>query len=154
MEILYIGSICDNEVFAERTSKSKIKPSAAPQAFEGAILKGFRALDGVSLTVLSAESIAPYPHGNKLLLKARKDIVEGYEVNIVPAINLPLLKQLTHAKNTKRRVKKWLNKTKGTSRCVLMYGIYPLVAKEVIEICHKNDCKVVPIVTDVPAAIF
>ncbi len=154
MEILYIGSICDKEVFAERTSKSKIKPSAAPQAFEGAILKGFRAQENVSLTVLSAESIAPYPHGNKLMLKARIDSIEGYEVNIVPAINLPLLKQLTHAKNTKKHVQKWLGKTKGTSRCVLMYGIYPLVAREVIEICHKNDCKVIPIVTDIPAAML
>ena len=154
MEILYIGSICDKDVFAERASKSEIKPSAAPQAFEGAILKGFRALEGVSLTVLSAESIAPYPHGNKLFLKERKDQIEGYEVNIVPAINLPLLKQFTHAKNTKKRVKNWLKKTEGENRCVLMYGIYPLVAKVVIEICHKNGCKVIPIVTDVPATML
>lgn len=154
MEILYIGSICDAKVFADRVENSQIKPSSAPQSFEGAILKGFHNQTGVNLTAMSAESIAPYPHGSELLLKHRKDVVEGYNISIIPAINLPVLKQFSHAFNAKRMVKKWLKETEGKQRCVLMYGIYPAMAKAVLAESHKHNCKVAAIVTDVPAAMM
>lgn len=155
MEILYIGSICDAKVFADRVENSQIKPSSAPQSFEGAILKGFRSQSVVNLTAISAESIAPYPHGSELLLKRRIDVIEGFDVSIIPAINLPVLKQFSHAFNAKRMVKKWLKETEGKQRCILMYGIYPAMAKAVLEESHRHNCKVASsIVTDVPAAMM
>lgn len=154
MEVLYIGSICDAKVFTDRVEKSHIKPSSAPQSFEGAILKGFRYQTDVNLTVMSAESIAPYPHGSELLLKRRIDVVEGYDVSIIPSVNLPVLKQFMHAFNAKRMVKKWLKGAEERQRCILMYGIYPAIAKAVLAESHKHNCKVVAIVTDVPAAMM
>lgn len=123
MKILYIGSICNNQIFETNNRESKLKVSSAPQHFESAILKGISSISDIDLSCISAECTATYPNGNRLLLNHRKDIIEnGLEVEITSAINLPFLKPYTHALSVGKLVKEWLityqnTNFKGSPQC-------------------------------------
>ena len=90
MKLFYFGSVCSDEIFNQTVAKSKVKPSASAQNFENALLKGLGAIDGLEICAASAESIAMYPGGNRLILNKRVDkITDGVCTNIVSAFNLP-----------------------------------------------------------------
>lgn len=155
MKIFYFGSVCDNTVFNETVNKSRVKPSASAQNFEYALINGFSENSEIKITAVSAESIAIFPNGNRLILKKRRDrLTENITTDIVPAVNLPLLKQYFHAHGTVKRFKKWQKHNAESDKCVLTYGIYPSVAKKMIKACKKYDCKIFSIITDVPETMF
>ena len=153
MKLLYIGSICDNYHFIQTVNRSKIKPSAAPQNFESAILKGLSSYEDVELECLSLESIATYPNGYKLYLERRKDkLINNIETHIIPAINLPFIKPYMHSKGVAVEVKNWMLRNEGTSnKCVFIYGFYATVFKEIINLCNHYKCKCFIMVTDLPS---
>lgn len=155
MKIFYFGSVCSNEIFNETVAKSKVKPSASAQNFENALLKGF-AENKIDVTVASAESIASFPNGNRLYLKKRKDVLSNsYVADIVPALNLPIIKNHCHAAGVKRLLKKWLEENRDdTDKCVFAYGIYPAVVKRLQKICTRYGCEIFAVITDVPSTMF
>ena len=73
MKIFYFGSICSDEIFNYTVEKSKVKPASSAQNFEKALIKGFYEND-IDLTIVSAESIATFPNGNRIYLKKREEI--------------------------------------------------------------------------------
>ena len=156
MKLFYFGSVCSNEVFNETVAQSRVKPSASAQNFETALIKGFSEHEGTEVTIASAESIAMFPGGNRLFLKKRKDVLtERCFANIIPAINLPLLKQVGHANGAAKLLKKWLRDNESEQeKCVLLYGIYPAVAQKLLQVCRAHNCKIFALITDVPSTMF
>jgi len=156
MKLFYFGSVCSDEIFNQTVAKSKVKPSASAQNFESALLSGLGAIEGLELCAASAESIAMYPGGNRLFLNKRTDeICNSVFTNIIPALNLPFLKQKGHTFGVAKLLKKWLRANLCESnKCVLVYGIYPAVVKKIQKLCKKYDCKCFAVVTDVPATMF
>lgn len=154
MKMFYFGSVCANSVFNETVQKSRVKPSASAQTFENALVKGL-VENGCDLTVVSAESIAIYPGGNRLLLKPRQDALQsGCTAHILPAVNLPFFKQQCHAYGAKRRLLKWLRENGAEEKCVLVYGLYPAVVKQLQSVCRRHGCKIFAVITDVPSTMF
>ena len=153
MRILYIGSICNESEFEATNNRSKVKVSSAPQHFEAAILKGLSSVQGVNLTCISAECIATYPNGCKFFLSERIDNLEnGLTTKIAPAINLPFLKPIMHAKAVGKMVEKWLRNNQSTNdKCVFLYGFYTAVAEKTFKICKKYGCKCFTMITDMPS---
>lgn len=156
MKLFYFGSVCSQEVFNKTVETSKNPPSASAQNFETALLKGFGACENLNITAVSAESIAMYPGGNRIILNKRTDrIAENVYTSIVPAINLPFIKQLCHANGTAKMLKKWLKENRDESeKCVLSYGLYPAVAKKMQSLCKKYNCKCFCLITDIPKTMF
>lgn len=156
MKIFYCGSVCGGDVFNKTVAESKIKPSASAQNFETALIKGFSACDGVEVTVASAESIAAFPNGNRLFLKKRKDrLTSDITADIVPAINLPYIKNVCHANGTAALFRRWLKTCKADEhKCAFLYGLYPGVAKKMLKECRKSGCSIFAVITDVPATMF
>ena len=156
MKLFYFGSVCAQAVFDKTVRESKRPPSASAQNFETALLKGLHVCDGTELTAVSAESIAMYPGSDRVLLGRRRDeILPGVVTDIVPAINLPVIKQWCHARGTAKRLKKWLKENReDPDKCVFSYGIYPSVTKKLQRLCQKYNCKCVCLITDVPKTMF
>lgn len=156
MKLFYFGSVCAQDVFDETVKKSKTKPSASAQNFELAFIKGLSSLNGVITTVVSAESISTFPGGNRLFLRKRIDpLTDQCAANIVPAVNLPGIKQFNHAHGAGKLLKKWLKANSDcTDKCVVVYGLYPAVAKKLQKLCKKYGCKISIIVADVPSTMF
>lgn len=156
MKIFYCGSVCGGDVFNKTVAESKVKPSASAQNFETALIKGFSACDGVEVTVASAESVAAFPNGNRLFLKKRKDkLTSDITADIVPAINLPYIKNVCHANGTAALFRRWLKTCKADEpKCAFLYGLYPGVAKKMLKECRKSGCSIFAVITDVPATMF
>ncbi len=156
MKLFYFGSVCAQEIFNKTVKNSKNPPSASAQSFETALIKGLGTIEDLEITSASAESIAMYPGSNRVFLTKRIDeIASGVKTNIVPAINLPLIKQFNHASGTAKLLKKWLKYNKNeTDKCVLSYGLYPAVAKKLQQLCKKYNCKCVCLITDIPKTMF
>lgn len=156
MKIFYCGSVCGGDVFNKTVAESKVKPSASAQNFETALIKGFSACDGVEVTVASAESVAAFPNGNRLFLKKRKDrLTSDITADIVPAINLPYIKNVCHANGTAALFRRWLKTCKADElKCAFLYGLYPSVAKRMLKECRKSGCSIFAVITDVPATMF
>ena len=141
MKLFYFGSVCSNEVFNNTVAKSKVKPSASAQNFESSLIKGFSNNPDVEVFVASAESISIFPGGNRLFLKKRRDVLtDKITANIIPAINLPAIKQCNHAKGAVKLFKKWLKENNDEkNKCVLIYGIYPKVVESMQKVCKKYN---------------
>ena len=156
MKLFYFGSVCSELKFNETVEKSRVKPSASAQNFESALIRGVSTHEDVELTVAAAESIAAFPGGNRLFLNRRKDVLtQTCTANIIPAINLPLLKQWGHACGAGRLLKKWLKENRNQAdKCVLVYGLYPAVAKKLLRLCRNHNCGIVALITDVPSTMF
>lgn len=155
MKLFYFGSVCDNTVFNDTVQKSRVKPSSSAQSFEYALISGFSENTNVEVTVVSAESIATYPNGNRIFLKKRRDILtDNITANIIPTFNLPILKQHFHAIGAVKQFKKWYKQNLCENKCVIMYGLYPTVAKKMLKVCKKNNCKIFNIVADIPETMF
>ena len=156
MKIFYCGSVCGGDVFNKTVAESKVKPSASAQNFETALIKGFSACDGVEVTVASAESVAAFPNGNRLFLKKRKDrLTSDITADIGPAINLPYIKNVCHANGTAALFRRWLKTCKADEpKCAFLYGLYPGVAKKMLNECRKSGCSIFAVITDVPATMF
>lgn len=155
MKVFYFGSVCSNEVFNKTVAKSRVKPSSSAQNFENALIKGF-AENKIDVSIATAESIATFPNGNRIYLKQRTDILSDvYSAQIIPALNLPAIKQFCHAWGAKRILKRWLKKNADeTEKCVLVYGMYPAVVKQLLRVCHIYNCKIFSLITDVPSTMF
>ena len=156
MKIFYFGSACAQEQFDQTVQNSRVKPSASAQSFETALLLGFSKNPEVDVTVASAESIAMFPGGNRLILRKRVDkLNDRVSANILPAINLPGIKQKNHADSAARLLRKWLRENQNEpEKCVLVYGLYPKPTESLLKICKKADCRIVILLTDLPATMF
>lgn len=156
MKLFYFGSACSGEIFDRTVSRSRVKPSASAQSFETALLKGLGAIEDIEICAVSAESVAMYPGGDRLILKRRRDMItDNIYTNIIPALNIPFFKQLGHANGVASLLKKWLSENRDISeKCVLSYGLYPSVTKKLQTICKKCGCKCYAVVTDAPATMF
>lgn len=156
MKVFYFGSVCSNAVFNSTVEKSKIKPSASAQNFEYALIKGFGEYPDMEVTAVSAESIAAFPGGNRLFLNKRQDVLLFEQTTqILPALNLPGIKQMCHALGAERALKRWARKNAAEKdKCVLVYGIYPQVVKRLQQTCKKYGCKIFAVVTDIPSTMF
>lgn len=152
MKIFYFGSVIDNTSFNENVEKSKIKPSASAQSFETALINGLSKQKDVSLTVVSAESIASYPNSKRLILKNRiVDINPYVRTSVAGAINLPIIKQNQHRFGVKKRLEKWLKENSNDNdKIILCYGLYPSVCRCIIRLSKKYKCPNCAVVTDVP----
>lgn len=156
MKLFYFGSVCAQDIFNQTVEKSRVKPSASAQNFEYALIKGFSMHEEVELTVVSAESIAMYPKGNRLLLRKRKDVLtEKVSTQILSALNLPLIKQKNHAYGVKKELQKWLKENANEkNKAVLVYGLYPDPIKKIQSLCREYNCKIFALITDIPRTMF
>ena len=156
MKLFYFGSVCAPAWFDQTVQKSRVKPSASAQSFEMALIDGFSKNPEIELTVVSAESVAMFPGGNRIFLKQREDrLNDKVSAQILPAVNLPGIKQKNHADGAGKLLRKWLRENQNEpEKCVFVYGLYPKPTETLLKICKKAGCKIVILIADLPATMF
>lgn len=158
MKILYIGTVSENSEYERIVKKSRVKPSVAPQAFETAFVKGcFDA--GVSsecIDFLSFPMIASFPGSGIIGWGARKQkLFDTYDLTWIPTINLQGIKLLSQSVSSKLNIEKWLRSNiEEKDKCVLMYSLYQPIAKNVVNLCKKYNCKCFAFVPDLPKHMY
>ncbi len=158
MKILYIGTVSENNEYEKILKASRVKASAAPQAFETAFVKGL-VENGVvadDVNVLSFPMIASFPGSKIIGWRAKKQkLLDIYDLTWIPTINLQGLKMFSQSLSSKKLIKKWLeNNLETKEKCVLLYSIYGPVAKNVIKLCSQYGCKCFVFVPDLPKHMY
>ena len=155
MKILYLGTVCSSKDFEEIIRKSRFKPSAAPQTFETMFIDGL-AKEDVELDLYSFPMIKTFP-GSRFFCwgNHKKCIHDRFILKWLPAINLPVIKELCFRISSKIVIRRWLRKNSHEkSKCIIMYSIFDSVVKNVIQLSDRYGCKAVAIVPDLPKHMY
>lgn len=158
MKILYIGTVSENGEYEKILKESRVKASAAPQAFETAFVKGFieNGVKNEDIQFISCPMIASYPGSRMLCWGAkRQTLFDEYDVTWVPTVNVQGLKMLTQEIASKKLIEKWLKENAQTKeKCILLYSLYKPVLKNVLSLCEKYDCRCFSFVPDLPKHMY
>lgn len=158
MKILYIGTVSENNEYERILRESRVKASAAPQAFESALIRGFveNGIKPEDIEILSCPMIASFP-GSRIVHWGQKKqkIFDDYNITWIPTVNLQGLKMFSQARSSKKLIKKWLEKNASVKdKCILMYSLYRPVLQNVINLCREYDCKCFSFVPDLPKHMY
>lgn len=158
MKILYIGTVSENNEYEQILKESRVKASAAPQAFESAFVKGFieNGIDSKDISFLSCPMIASFP-GSKMLFwgEKKQKIFNTYDVTWVPTVNIQGIKMATQQIFSKKLIRRWFEENADTEeKCVLLYSLYKPVLKNVLDFCKKYNCKCFSFVPDLPKHMY
>lgn len=155
MKIFYFSTVCSEKTFEDIVYNSKEKPSASAQTFEMGLLSGFDCRENVTVDIYSFVPIPAFPKGYKLIWKKKVEkITETLKTKIIPCLNVQIVKQICYKIFSKYYLKKWLIENNEDDKCVLLYSLYPPVAKNVLKLCKKFNCKCCVFIADLPALQF
>lgn len=158
MKILYIGTVSENDEYEKILRESRVKASAAPQAFETAFVKGLieNGVNADDIDFLSFPMIASFPGSKIIRWGAKKQkLLNSYDVTWIPTVNIQGLKMISQAKSSKKLIKKWFEENASVEeKCVLIYSIYRPVAQNVIKLCREYGCKCFTFVPDLPKHMY
>lgn len=158
MKILYIGTVSENNEYEKILKESRVKASAAPQAFETAFVKGFIENDikKEDIQFLSCPMVASFPGSKKIFWgKKQQKLLGTYDVTWVPTVNVQGVKMVTQGISSKKLIKKWLVENKNVKdKCILLYSLYRPVLKNVLSLCKKYNCKCFSFVPDLPKHMY
>ena len=150
MKCLYIGSAISQSTAEYITMNSKAKPSVAPVNLQRNLLKGFsKWIEPADLSVLSLPPVAMAPGGCFCAWGKRREELSGYTVSFIPALNLPVLKQISVFFSTLFLLIGWgLKNRKEKEKMVIVYGqtAYINLAQQLF--CKLFGIKSCNIVTD------
>lgn len=155
MKILLLGSLISAEQMEQINNNSKEKASVAPVNYETMLAKGL-VENGAELEALSVAAVAAYPHSIYKKINTKNEIIENsISIQWIPFVNIQGIKQYTIQRNTKKMLKKWLEKNKNVEdKIVLMYSIYPPYSKPAISLCKKYGCHLSSVITDLPEYMY
>lgn len=96
MEILYFGSVCDDEWFTKTSNNRAIPSQVAQYMFEKALIQGISDLQYINMKIYHLHQEPYYSKGGESLIFGRRKqkINEKYIVNYLSNINLPLIKEV------------------------------------------------------------
>jgi glycosyltransferase involved in cell wall biosynthesis len=152
MNLIYFGTICSSETFAELQARSRVRTGVAAHIFESLFIKGFSAIDELRLKVCTYLPIAPFPSGCLFCWGSKKDHLTGnITTTVLPAINLKILKQLCYTVATFFILLSWLIRNrKERQKAIIIYSIYLPVTIPVVFLARIFECHSTAIVPDVP----
>lgn len=158
MKILYIGTVSENNEYEKILKESRVKASAAPQAFETAFVKGLieNGVKSEDVEIFSCPMIASFPGSRIIRWGAKKQkLLDTYDVTWIPTINIQGLKMVSQEKFSKNIIEKWfVENAKTKDKCVLLYSLYKPVLKNVLYLCSKYGCKCFSFVPDLPRHMY
>lgn len=136
---------------------SNIVPDRAPFNGQGFTRSGNNVLLGIAQALpesetpelLSCRPSTSFPHGplwkKGETVKIQED---GPEIQILPTLNLKVLKNLFWGLQVKRYIRKWAARHKGERMDVLVYNIYTPPISWLYKACKRYGCKLTAILYD------
>lgn len=148
MKILYFGTVCNIAEYEKMLSGCKNRPSVASIVYETSLLSGMK-VNGAEIEIYSFPMIPTFPKSKRLYWGNKKETLQcGYDCTWLKTVNIPFIKQTSRNLNGRKILKKWIMENKGSECAVLTYSIPPFLAKDIVEICHKNGVKCFALITD------
>lgn len=148
-EILYISSVCSEEVLQYIFETAKVKPQLAAQKFHRLLAEGFaQHLDKCKVETLSTIPVIPANH-SKRVWRLPKSVSNGLTYSYIPMLNVRGLKNLGVFLYTFLRVFFWsLVNTKN--KIVICDLLNVAISMASLMACKITGGKIIAIVTDLP----
>lgn len=149
IEILYVSNTTSPDYFKKLYDVSRIKPGQQVQKFNDMLLRGFS--HHSNTTALCAPP-ATYKTSKKLIFKNETETDNNIVYDYIGFISFPIIKQICVRFNAKRKIKKWIKKTKTNNkdRIIMCFALSPTLSSIVTKMAKKYDIKCMAIVTDIP----
>lgn len=98
--------------------------------------------------LVSCRPIASFPHGPLWLSGESVALEDGRKIEILPVLNLKIVKNLLWGIQIRRFIRKWAKTHKDERRDVLIYNVYTPPVSSVYKACRKYGCKLTAILYD------
>lgn len=145
MSIIFVGSTVDRE-----TLKELPDASVAGNKMELGFVKGF-ASKGIRTAAISVEAHAMWRFNGRPVRIKQKHLSDGdVEIETIPYLNLPFIKQITIMVNLKKKIKKRLKMCGFEGSTLVVYNTMTIFAAPVLSIAKKRKIKSIAIVADLP----
>ena len=143
---------CPENILKEYESKYAKNPiKFVQQRWDYSIAEGFYEKLKEDCTFFSFPPITTFPVGKCIFHKNRKvKSDEGIEFNILPAINVPILKQFFYIVTLAFKLCNWGFRNRKHKQTILTHCIYPQSAIPAFIARFLTGCKVFSVVPDLP----
>jgi len=142
MNILFIGEFCTSSF--KKKYRRKVESFYRVSEF---LIKGFRQIQNVNLSVITSPDIASYPRG-PLYIKSHYD--NNDEIKIVSSLNISFLKQLLTIIAMVSNAKKIIRKNEGITTVIIPYMVFRHVfASRLLKILFNKRVKICTIIPDI-----
>ena len=145
MSIIFVGSTVDRE-----TLKNLPDASVAGNKMELGFVKGFIE-NGVHTVALSVEAHGMWKFNRKPIIVKKKHLKdEAAEIETIPYINLPLVKQIAIMYNLKKRLKKMIKTDEYKNATLFVYNTMTIFASPALSVSKKNSLTSIGVIADLP----
>lgn len=142
MNILFIGEFCTSSF--KKKYRRKVESFYRVSEF---LIKGFRQIQNVNLSVITSPDIASYPRG-PLYIKSYDDKKE--DIKIVSSLNISLVKQLWTIITMVTNAKRIILNNKGITTIIIPYMVFRHVAvSRILKIMFNKRVKICTIIPDI-----
>lgn len=97
---------------------------------------------------ISCRPIASWPNGPLWLKRETVELESGRKIEMLPTLNIKILKQIFWGWKIRGIVKRWSCQQKEGEREVLVYNLYTPPVKDLINACHHYGCRLTAILYD------
>ena len=153
MEILFISNTMSRESYEtlyKIRNKKRIEPS---QKFFDLILNGMAEQD-VNIHCLSVIPVYHEIYPKFVIKKKLEQAAPNKCYEYIGFLNYPLLKQVSVYYSVGKAIKKWIKKSKGRERVIVVDPMLVEVTHKALKLAKKSGVKITAFVTDVPSLTF
>lgn len=145
--VLYVASLCSNNMMNKLFETAHEKPNPAPQKYNSLLVRGL-VENGVKVTCLVALPVTVRSHPNKKWWRGSNETVDGVKYVYIPFYNQPFLKLACFKLYAFFFTLLWGMRTKGDKAmlCDVLYNH----ASASMKACKFIGIKAVGVVTDIP----
>lgn len=134
LRVFFLGLLFSDKTMKEAQEKSKVGIQMAPHIFQTNLLKGFKEIDNVDISVINTPPIGSFPvHYKRMIMHAEKWNNNYRQIGYV---NLPFLKHGMQQKEIERLLEEQIDDT--NRQVIFIYTMYPPFVKAAHSIKERH----------------
>lgn len=150
--ILYISSLCSDNLLGYIHATSKIKPLYSVQKFHRLLVNGLIA-NGIEVTSLSAIPLSSTHHAKKIWI-TKKEVENNIQFIYLPFINLPYLRQCCISVGSFFTTLFWIWKNRKKNPIIIVDVLNVAVSTAAFFAARFSKVKICAIITDIPVMLM
>jgi glycosyltransferase involved in cell wall biosynthesis len=150
--ILYISSLCSDNLLTYIHATSRIKPLYSVQKFHRLLVNGLIA-NGIEVTSLSAIPLSSIHHAKKIWI-TKKEVENNIQFIYLPFINLPYVRQCCISFGSFFTTLIWLLKNRKKKPIIIVDVLNVAVSTAAFFAARLSKVKICAIITDIPVMLM
>lgn len=150
MEILYISVSCSPQKYREVYEMRTVKAIEPQQKFNALLIEGLSKQSDTKITALSALPVSASVCPTKFFPFEEEQVTTSLIYHYIPFRNGKLTRVYDTYVNTRKYLKKWINRTEGEERYIIADALSFIMTSGCFSIAKQKKIPFIGIVTDLP----